>query len=393
MIESAKDKAHLLWSPLGAFSMLRKPYIISVFDDDGQLNYMKLTAMVQWIANAGANGMRDFFWIHNERAVELLSPFRLKPGNGIQFNFRFFEAQRTIAAVCELSGVRYYYSLFDHCGTKGDMSAFNPWNIFRDFFYGEAALGTCYKYIDKVMDGFRGLDYGLELCNEPKAGQAKWLANIFIYLIKKGMNPGNIILGTDYYLKKSNSQYMKDYMEFRERVAAELGDEWEKRLKTACITPIHNATTTRIDKVWDGKVEPGGQRQMMYSWDGVRPRPDYDEVYEMATKVLEAKWRAREKGKVHFEVVLGKEEGDPLDSFLGIAAAYREIYGENPSNWGKYPDAVFPYREENGNDAELPEKKLKDLENKVEALQKEVQGNRVELERIKEYLIQHHSYN
>jgi len=372
---------------------LREPYVISVIDDDGELNHSKLTAMVHWIATGGANGMRDFFWLHNKQAADLLSPFWLTVGKGIRFNSRFFEAQRKIAAVCELSQVRYYYSLFDHCGTKGEMAKFNPWNIFWDFFYGEDARKNCYKYIDKVLEGFRGLDYGLELCNEPKAGQGKWLADIFVYLIKKGMNPENIILGTDYYLKESNPQYMKDYMEFRDQVVEELGEDWELGLKTRCITPIHNATPHLIDKVWDGKVKPGGKRQMMYSWDGVRQRPDFNQVYQMASKVLDTKWRALKMGRVHFEVVLEKEQGDPLDSFLGLAAAYRDLYGENLANWGKYPDAIFPYREDDGNDNEQPEKILKDLKNKVEALQKEVQENKTELTAIKEYLRQHHSYN
>jgi hypothetical protein len=65
-------------------------------------------------------------------------------------------------------------------------------------------------------------------------------------------------------------------------------------------------------------------------------------MYEIARKVLEMKTEAREKGKVGFEVVIGKTSNDPLDSLEGISKAYKEIWGEYPANYGSHQTPKTP---------------------------------------------------
>ncbi|MCP5106266.1 MAG: DUF4214 domain-containing protein [bacterium] len=341
------DKVQILCSPLGMYSLLRGEYIISVMNDDGTLNEKKLEEMVVKIANMGANGLRDFLWLDSAHAYQTLSPF-IKDDNGqFKFNDLYFINQRTIATVCNNYGLRYYLSLFDHCGAKRGVGQSNPWHIFEDFFYGEDARRQRHEYICNLTAALSGLDVGLDICNEPKTGQGKFLADTFVYLINRKFNPRNIILGNDYFLKETNAAYGRDYREFRDTVADQLkAKAWKKAIKTECISPVHNATVETIDELWGADVKPGGERRVLYSMDGVRnPRPDRNTMYGIAKKVLEKKRNSREQDKIGFEVVFGKTEQDPLDSLEGVAQAYKDIFGVYPANYKKYNEGISPNRE------------------------------------------------
>ncbi len=356
-----RDEVEILGSPLGMYSLLRVEveketgdkynYIISVLKDDGSLDKEKLKTIVSTVANMGANGLRDFFWIHSQKALDTISPFN----GALQFNRRYFDIQEKIAEVCNQYNMRYYLSIFDHCGTKGDVSEWNPWRPFNDFFYGEDAKAHRHAFIDKVLEAFEGLDTGIELCNEPKERQAKFLTDTFLYLHQKGFDMNKVILGIDYYKKEqAGSPYKKDYGDFRDAVAAELNQhelEWENKLKSVCISPVHNATIERIDNLWEGGEEEavaGGSRRVLYSMDGVREnkneikkcRPDKNMMHQIARKVFDKKTKARKKGKLLFEVVYGKTDfaaRDPLDSLKGVSEAFKETSDDNkhPVNWGK----------------------------------------------------------
>ncbi|MCP5106560.1 MAG: DUF4214 domain-containing protein [bacterium] len=336
-----KDKIQILGSPLGMYSLLREDYIISVLRDEGSLDERKLNALIAKIANMGANGLRDFFWIDTQQAYEKISPFRHEGGQTFTFNGKYFDNQGTIARVCNHYGMRYYLTLFDHCGTKRGVGDWNPWRFFSDFFYGEDAKAHRHKYIDRVFKALAGADAGVEVCNEPKTGQGQFLADTFIYLIRKGFDPRKIILGNDYHLKEKNAAYGRDYREFRDKVAVDLDDsKWQKSIKTECISPVHNATIEGIDDLWGPDVKAGGDRRVLYSMDGVqKPRPDRNMMYGITKKVLEKKAKSREEEKVLIEVVYGKTNHDPLDSLEGVSQAYKEIWGAYPANYGKYKDA------------------------------------------------------
>ena len=227
-----KEKIQILGSPLGMYSLLRDDYIISVLRDDGSLDERKLNVLIGKIANMGANGLRDFFWIDTREAYEKISPFRHEGGQTFTFHGNYFDNQGTIARVCNHYGMRYYLTLFDHCGTKRGVGDWSPWRFFSDFFYGEDAKAHRHKYIDRVFEALAGADAGVEVCNEPKTGQGQFLADTFIYLIRKGFDPRKIILGNDYHLKEKNAAYGRDYREFRDKVAVDLDDsKWQKAIK------------------------------------------------------------------------------------------------------------------------------------------------------------------
>jgi hypothetical protein len=65
-------------------------------------------------------------------------------------------------------------------------------------------------------------------------------------------------------------------------------------------------------------------------------------MYEIAREVLTKKSKAVEQGKVHFEVVYGKQMTDPLDSIAGVVQAYFEHFGQYPENYGKFPEGTVP---------------------------------------------------
>ncbi len=336
-----KDKLQIMFSPLGMYSILRGDYIISILNNDGSLNRNRVETLLKYAANNGANALRDFSWIDSQYAWETISPFWVVDGKPL-FNDTFFAQQRIIAETCQNYGIRYYHCLFDNCGTKGDTGKFNPWRFYGDYFYGNDASAARKSYIDRFLNGMEGIDFGIDICNEPRSGAGDFLAEVFLHLVERNFDFTRVILGNDYYLKEKNPDYGKDYRTFRDQVVEKLGDHWEVELKNLCLSPVHNATLERIKDLWGDDVKPGGLRRVLYSMDGVKPRPDSNQIYEIARKVLETKSIARNNDKVHFEVVLGKQDGDPLYSVSGVFRAYKEIFGENPSNYGRYLEAQPP---------------------------------------------------
>jgi hypothetical protein len=346
------DKMEILGSPLGMYSLLRGDYIISVLKDDGSLDEERLGSMAATIANMGANALRDFYWIDTQGAYEKISPFWNEGGRNFRFNDQFFNNHRRIAQILNQYNLRFYFCVFDHCGTKisrrGNVGEFNPWRFFDNFFYGDDAADLRHQYIDRVVNAFAGLDVGVELCNEPTSGHGLFLADTFIYLFKKDFDPGKIIMGVDYHLKESVSAVGKDYRDFREKVAEELGKNWRQDLKSVLISPVHNADEKGIDGLWHGEVMPGGTRRVLYSMDGVGippsgARPDKAMLIKLTRKVLNTKTVAREQHKVLFEVLYGKQSTDPLDSIEGVSEVYKETWGQYPGNWRKF-DAAQPLK-------------------------------------------------
>jgi hypothetical protein len=340
------DKMEIMGSPLGIYSLLRDDFIISILNDDGSLDTGKLGELLPRLANMGANALRDFFWIDSEDALAKIAPFWRSSDGSVRFNDQYFQHQRIIAESCNRCNMRYYLSIFDHCGTKisnrMNVGKFNPWRSFNDFFYGEDAKDVRHQLMDRVLDAFEGLDTGIELCNEPKSGHGLFLADTFIHLKNKGFDPKKIILGIDYHLKEKNSKFGKDYRDFRDKAKTELGNaNWSKWLKTKCISPVHNATLENIEDLWGPNVRKGGDRRILYSMDGVQnPRPTKALILEIGKKVLKTKSEARDQQKVHFEIVYGKTKNDPMDTITGISEAYKEIWGEFPKNFGKFPNPI-----------------------------------------------------
>lgn len=346
-----KDQTEILGSPLGMYSLLRGDYIISVLNDDGTLNLDKLGTLVANIANMGANGLRDFFWIDNEDAYAKISPFWREQNGSVRWNDAYFQNQQAIARCCNLANMRYYLSIFDHCGTKKDVGQFNPWRSFENFFYGNDAKDLRHEFIDKILDAFQGYDTGIELCNEPDKGSGDFLGDTFVYLFRKGFSPEKMILGIDYHLKETVRAYSEDYRTMREKIVVELGSsDWRPWIKSRCISPFHNANMDAISDLFGPFPPAGGTRRILYSMDGVRKyslngetrkkRPNKEYMKQLAVKVLQAKSVARTKGKVLFEVVYGKDKNEALDSIEGVSEAYRSIFSEYPENKGNFPTPI-----------------------------------------------------
>jgi hypothetical protein len=369
-----KDKVEILGSPLGMYSLLRDPFIISILNDDGSLNTNALSNLVAKIANMGANALRDFFWIDSEDAYRKISPF-WREGGTVKWNDRYFEHQRKIAKACNDVNMRYYLSIFDDCGTK-KIGDFNPWRSFDTFFYEDDAKEVRHQFIDRILAAFEGdLDTGIELCNEPRAGMGLFLADTFLYLHSKGYSERKIILGIDYHFKEKEFQsFAGDYKAMRVEIVKKMGNDerWEGWLKSRCISPMHQANLENIKHLWtkDGKIEvkdipKGGTRRVLYSMDGVRNfkrngqkiehRPDKEYMRLIAKTVLETKSEARENDKILFEVVYGKDKHEPGDSILGVAEAYKDIWNEDPKNLGKFGGDGPVIEDDSGGSGEQPE--------------------------------------
>lgn len=325
------DCVEFVFSPLGMYQVnTNDSFIISVLNRDGGLNVSKLSDMLCHIANSGANAIRELpFWIKSLLDLKTISPFWAK-GLGDKFtivwNEQYFVNQRIIAKLCNDYKMRYWFCLFDHCHTKfktSDGMIVNPWFAFSDFFYGEDARDVRREYIQRMVRTFVNLDVGYELCNEPKSGCSEFLFDTYYTLWPLLPSPDHqIIIGIDYHLKEINSEYGRDYRELREKIVTFHGDKsWRKKLKTNYYSPVHNICLEFLDNFFVGAAK-GGDRCLWLSFDGTRPRPNKNHVFDCMALIHEEKNKAIRDRKIAIEVIYGKEKGDPTNSGEGVTDFY-----------------------------------------------------------------------
>lgn len=342
--DDERDKIEIIVCPFGMYSLTREMDGFSIFTEYGTLDEEKLEKFASGIAGAGANGLRDFFRVNTREGENIISPFvfnKKKPGelffnkDNYRFNEQYFRDQRTIARVCNEAGIRYYISLFDHNCTENESSYYNPWRHYNDFFYQKDTLRLRHQYIDRLIKELKGLDAGYHICNQPKTGQAEFLADTFTYLIKKGVPPEKIILGIDYYLEESDRIYASDYRDFRDKVAKKLGDSrWRSRLKTLCISPLYLASPQNLASFWGEKPSRGDSRRVLYSIAAMTGRQDSDLNYHgWASAILNTKSKAREQGKVLIEIGFKRSDFDNFFSIKKVSSAYKDVFGQYPRNY------------------------------------------------------------
>lgn len=349
-----KDKCHIWGSPLGWYSVHiqekpgESPYIISIINQDGSLNEKRCREICADISRQGGNGVRDWsYWIEAGEQKNILSPFIIEISR-LHLRKAYIDNQQKIAAICNEYNLIYWFSLFDHVNYKY-YAELSPWPWDGNFYHGK---NKRYRnlWVSQMVDVFQDYNVGYSLCNEPGLTKltARFLADTFIKLIKKGIDPKRIEIGIDYGLKEHVQKWGKVYRDFREFLNDELsanaftrtfkafvGRSWSRRLKTECLSPVHNASLSNMGKLLEN-ARPGGDRGIVYSGDGLRnPRPDYATAKEIATFIFKKKYRGKNKFKVHFEFVYGKQENDPLDSIKGVSDAYNDVFGKHPENYGK----------------------------------------------------------
>jgi hypothetical protein len=337
----AADRVKIFYSPLGGYSMLRGDYIISYFDDDGTLDTWQVEKMAEYIGRYAGNVREFSFWIDSEDSLQKLRPFNVVSGS-IEVLDSFERNWKEIITTYNKNGVKVWISLFDHCGIRKNPS--NPWAAFGEsYFYGENAREARHKYIDAFLRIDKDRVMGYELVNEPRLNLCtpEFLADTFIYLIRKDVPAHDIILGVEYPLKEKDPRYAELYRKFRNIVMKELGQEWGQWFKDRCISPCHGMNLINLKEMLGENPPPGGTRNLLISKDGVRkPRPTKSKVKTIVKCLFDLKYKAAWAGKLSVEVVYGKKRTDPLDSIMGVVEAVREFFGEYPENYRKYLEKV-----------------------------------------------------
>lgn len=338
------DRCYLLNSPLGGiFSLKGGPGLNHCINKDGSLDTKKVDAMAKFIANTGANAMREFSWIDSPEAanaIDIFSPL-------------FYSNMARVVDIVNPKGITFFWSLFDECGTKSPQGKFNPWARFGDaYFYGENAKEARHEYLSKLLDCFRLPGGGwkpvfLDVCNEPRPGCGEFITDTIEYLINAGWPPERISIGFDYYgRERGNDGTAQDYIYVRENLPKRLGGKWKSEwLKELCLSPIHNTTIAMVEELLKD-YQGNWLRPVVFSMDGRNPRPTRDEYYQIAKLIFTGYRTPAMDGRINLEGVFGKLYGGPLDNFVGFSDAYKDFYGQYPDNFGKYPGAVWPYREQ-----------------------------------------------
>lgn len=348
LLGTGKDKIKIICSPLGGYSLLTESeYQISYMNPEGSVKWQKLNRMLQEIANAGANMLREFPpWITSENEYEILTPFKFE-NEEIVLNTGYFTNLRKIARLSkEQYNLTLVYDLFNASETRvSPVKNHSPWKKYRGYFY-TAPQKHLAKYIDVVLEAHKGIGAWYQLCNEPSFEYPGFMSFVYCYLIEKGIPPERIVIGYDMRLKSMGGVHETGYRKFRQMVVEKLGQEYEVKIKTVSWSPFHSTSDESLTKYWGNETPAGGQRREIFSLDARREidengkpkRPNEQESYDLYKRIFQTKSRKVELGRIGGEVIYGKEAGiDPVAQLRGLIKAYEECLEKHPENKGKYP--------------------------------------------------------
>ncbi len=118
-----------------------------------------------------------------------------------KFNDYYFDVLRNVIIIANSYNLTVWFDLFDNCQFFKGAKEYSPWaNNIQGMNSYMDSLKYSKKWIDKILDIFKGLDVKYELGNElaPKIGMkasTKWAVEIVKYLLDKGVKPKDLTYG------------------------------------------------------------------------------------------------------------------------------------------------------------------------------------------------------
>jgi len=321
-------------SLLGGHSFLSEDdgWITSVMNPEaGTVDTDRLENMAKYVAHRSGNWIRDFTWAHDANSAVRLD----KDAWG------FYEQLGLMANTYRSYQITFCYDLFNHPQIK-HYPEWDMWGHFVDSFYSgtRRAKREREEHIHSAVSEMKEAGSIYNICNEPAPGEWEFAASVFCELIKAGVPPQNIMLPYDMRLKKRNP-YMKDYFFMKREVERLMGKNYDQIMKTQCLSAMHNCNMANVKEFFGPNVKPGASRSVVFDSDGLRLTAK--EWGDIARYIIEERYTALGKGKIHFSAILGKMINDPANTLIEITNAYQVATGRTLNN-GHYPNAKLPYR-------------------------------------------------
>ena len=330
----------IISSYCGAISRISHPsYHISVIGEDGKLLEDQWSELCRRSANNGAAGMREVPFRLEKTGDHIFAPYKYVKGKYDldQFNPVYFQNLRRMVEITNTYNLTFYVSLYDRCNIdrSNKKTGFVPWTNnhqgLDDAWYGRDADPFREAWENKIIELFKGLNVGYELCNEPVGlGIVHSGFETYKLLNKKGIPDENIIMGV--------SWGTREYRKFRQPFLEKYGESWWAKQKHKWFSTVHNIDESTFETL---NRQEGHTRRFWLSTDGRHPKPGREWWEESLIDFFKVVPTAPFKNKYAFETVHQKDEDD-FDGARGISEAIHEVTGNYPPNYNKFPKEVEP---------------------------------------------------
>lgn len=339
------------------------------------------------ISNAGANFVRIFPWgvwgNHPFGKRSQFQPYVLNTSKDLwnlsKFNSYYFPIMRRVFEIANGVNMSVMFDLFDNCQFHGDgIKQWSPWaNNVQGILRPEEAVADRYTkaWIEKCLAEFKGYDVVWSLGNEMVySGFPDFVARVVCPFIKaKKFNFKRLVVGADFSLTNS---YQSDVLDAF--INAHLPGYM------AAIRPIHTCggpcdppdaqqpygpTLTAALDVFKPACVVLVSDDAVYNGDS---RCDFDDRLRYrpspATWGMMVKYVIGRHPNAHFEhIPHGPDLACHVETFEAISQAYKDLFGQWPVNYGKYPPAPAPDPEHERRDRDRREKERRDR-NKMEQI-------------------------
>ncbi len=266
-------------------------------------------------------------------------PYQIRDGKYDleSFNEKYFLNLRKMAEIANRYGMGFVFSIFDRC--HGTFLS-SPWRLNHqnvDMWYQKHLHRFSLAWVRRVVDTLKGCDVMWEIENEPQnegfKHVFKWVTAI---LFEAGYSRRDIVHGAD---------FMADDFFWKRRLVDPLGPDWRVN---ACST-VHQVDEEKLQYISKFQRKPAmsAGRRFFISDDGCRRKPDADGWKRLLVPFLKKNPNAFEMEYVFERTNApypGEAAGFDWQGCRGVAEAVKEVTGEYPENFGRFP--VKPVKEE-----------------------------------------------
>lgn len=368
------DKHHILASLIGALFDKARGGVV-----DLQTMRVDLRTWERWerlTANAGANGGR--VWPCDPHGItdkaKLYCPYPLDTTGKFdttRFRPEYFEDRRKMQVISRSYNKTLWNVIFDNCGFHRDGPLTNPWtaanNLRGRTFYQdtEASLLTVQRFVAEL-----GKDAYFEVCNEcawgpgwqQGKGNVAWFAAMYEELIDLGVPADHISFGAELeftYDKKTKRFKVNSLHDIIGQAAEILR---KHGIPNATINASYYAchNVGGAPETVDGVLFPFGYDTQfaVQTWPANSPRKPFasddgigqgDPVYQPDGRFTRPKPAALHISTKHLldNVGLGRMviecltyDIQVIGQMAAINMAYRDVYGVELENRGKYPEEI-----------------------------------------------------
>jgi hypothetical protein len=277
---------------------------------------------------SGATLTREPAFWYEKSYEKACFPFWIENGKMVK-NVKYFLALKRMASIAwQEFKIRLVISIT--CGAHHkSYEKYSPWNGVK-YWKPEN-----YKYVKTFISWL--IQYGIqrfEIENESPKGHGQFCWDMYRFLVDdKKISRSKIILGPN---RKGPA-----WIEFH-NIQKKSGSE-NGKIKYNSYDVFHNFDDDKIQIIQDANdLGDPYLRCIMFSYDGIKPRPSILQVADQVEKLL----RISHSKRVIIEV-LNNHWHDGYDEIgTGLAIAHKRVFGEYPEGYNKYPKLEEPEKPE-----------------------------------------------